>query len=116
MGELTLTCLTVPSNLPVMWFASENFDSLDDRVLAEDSRAIIQSTNHGSMLRLRNTTVEDGGGYICSFDHDIYGTSAAYTEVTIIPGIYFTVLYVATYICVCLSISLKTHVYVCLCI
>lgn len=84
VGELILDCFTVPSDLPVNWIAIEFSDS-PNRQLADDPRAVIQSTEYGSRLTIRNTTVEDSGEYQCLFNHSFYEIRSN-ISVTIIPG------------------------------
>ena len=84
LGQLTLDCFTIPSDLPVVWVAI-GF-KIPDSELATDPRAIIQSTEYGSRLTLTNTTVRDSRGYGCSFNQR---EAFADIFVTIIPGTYF---------------------------
>jgi len=90
-GDLILTCLTNPIDLPVEWIYWRNLNS-PEKLLSEDSRAIIQPIISGSMLTLKNSTIEDSGLYFCRFNIDlspmiapILGGEATF-DVLIIPG------------------------------
>ena len=97
--QLILSCFTVPSDLPVVWvaingiiinpgkqFFRDPFAGIE-RQLAEDPRAIIESTEYGSRLTLTNTTVGDSVEYSCRFiQRDAF--SLANIFVPVIPGNY----------------------------
>ena len=87
-GELTLTCFTNPSDVPVTWIHYPDFESSGKQL--NDPLAIIQSTDYGSALTLRNTTTEDTGEYKCALD-DSFTEEYESTFITIIHGTYVTV-------------------------
>ena len=71
--------------MPVVWTFRNNIAS-SEKELADDPRAIIKPFESGSMLRLRNTTVEDNGEYICSLKSNRFNSVSA--RVVILPGMY----------------------------
>ena len=88
-GELFLTCFTNPSDVPVSWIHCPNFES-SGKQLMNDPRAIIQSTDYGSALTLRNTTTDDTGEYKCALV-DSFSEEYQSTFITIIHGMCVTV-------------------------
>jgi len=95
-GDLVLTCVTNPIDLPVEWIYWRNLNS-PEKLLSEDPRAIIQPSINGSMLTFKNSTMEDSGFYICRFNIDLSPTiepilaSEAIFDVLIIPGTFIHV-------------------------
>jgi len=68
--DLVLTCLTIPNDLPVEWFYWRDLTN-PERPLSDDPRAIIQPIVNGSMLTLKNSTLEDSGIISCRFNIEL---------------------------------------------
>jgi len=66
-GDLVLTCLTEPSDLPVEWVHWRDLTRTES-LLSDDPRATILPISNGSMLTLRNSTPEDSGVIFCRFN------------------------------------------------